>query len=142
MLAKRCGGQMISVSTAVCCASRVWVGIMFGSHLACLHDVWVLTDCCLQAIEASQFLIAELLSKNSEPVPMIRMDWMLKWRGPGAASLHSRIYVSVCISLARAVCICVSLYVIRTVCLCLSHWHSFSVWLHNSMSKVVSSMMW
>ena len=36
-----------------------------------------------QATAASQPLIAELF-KHGAPVPMIRMDWMVKRRGPGA----------------------------------------------------------
>jgi hypothetical protein len=35
------------------------------------------------AIDSSQHLIAELLTKHNRPVPMIRMDWMLKRKGPG-----------------------------------------------------------
>ena len=40
-----------------------------------------------QAVEASLPLIAELLTKHAEPVPMVRMDWMLKRRGPGKAQV-------------------------------------------------------
>ena len=40
-----------------------------------------------QAIEASQHLIAELLTKHDEAVPMIRMDWMLKRRAPGTVQV-------------------------------------------------------
>lgn len=36
-----------------------------------------------QAEEASQFLIGHLLTISPEPVPMIRMDFMLKRTGPG-----------------------------------------------------------
>merc|ERR1711920_235240 len=36
-----------------------------------------------QAEEAAQFLIAHLLSVHKTPVPMIRMDFMLKRYGPG-----------------------------------------------------------
>jgi hypothetical protein len=40
-----------------------------------------------QAIAASQPLIAELLTKHPEAVPMIRMDWMVKRRGSGEAQV-------------------------------------------------------
>jgi len=36
-----------------------------------------------EAVEASQFLIADLLATHAAPVPMIRMDFMLKRLGPG-----------------------------------------------------------
>ena len=39
-----------------------------------------------QATAASQPLIAELF-KHGAPVPMIRMDWMVKRRGPGQAQV-------------------------------------------------------
>ena len=41
---------------------------------------------CRQATAASQPLIAELF-KHGAPVPMIRMDWMVKRRGPGQAQV-------------------------------------------------------
>ncbi|KAK3265070.1 hypothetical protein CYMTET_26225 [Cymbomonas tetramitiformis] len=40
-----------------------------------------------QAVDASQHLIAELLTKHEEPVPFIRMDWMLKRSSPGNAKV-------------------------------------------------------
>ena len=36
-----------------------------------------------QAVEASRPLVAELLTKHAEPVPFIRMDWMVKRRPDG-----------------------------------------------------------
>lgn len=40
-----------------------------------------------QAVEASQFLIADLLSVHPQPVPFIRMDFMLKRLCPGKAQV-------------------------------------------------------
>ena len=40
-----------------------------------------------QAVAASVPLIAELLTKHDEPVPMIRMDWMVKRSGPATAQV-------------------------------------------------------
>uniref|UniRef100_A0A7S2GV81 Uncharacterized protein n=1 Tax=Haptolina brevifila TaxID=156173 RepID=A0A7S2GV81_9EUKA len=40
-----------------------------------------------QAAKASGPLIRQLLTKHSEPVPFIRMDWMVKRRGPGHAQV-------------------------------------------------------
>ena len=40
-----------------------------------------------QAVRASQSLIAKLLTLHDEPVPMIRMDWMLKRLAPGKAQV-------------------------------------------------------
>eukprot|EP00928_Gymnodinium_smaydae_P081871 TRINITY_DN65309_c0_g1_i1.p1 TRINITY_DN65309_c0_g1~~TRINITY_DN65309_c0_g1_i1.p1 ORF type:complete len:555 (+),score=136.58 TRINITY_DN65309_c0_g1_i1:78-1742(+) len=40
-----------------------------------------------QAIEAAQFLIGNLMQHHPEPVPMIRMDFMLKRLGPGKAQV-------------------------------------------------------
>ena len=50
-------------------------------------DAPALASAHAQAVEASLPLIAELLTKHAEPVPMIRMDWMLKRRGPGKAQV-------------------------------------------------------
>jgi len=41
-----------------------------------------------QAIEVSQFVIAWLISMNAEPVPMIRLDYMLKRIGPGKTRVY------------------------------------------------------
>eukprot|EP00929_Paragymnodinium_shiwhaense_P063906 TRINITY_DN31982_c0_g1_i1.p1 TRINITY_DN31982_c0_g1~~TRINITY_DN31982_c0_g1_i1.p1 ORF type:complete len:469 (+),score=127.03 TRINITY_DN31982_c0_g1_i1:60-1466(+) len=61
------------------------------SHQRCLatwgNDEEAMNSAHAQALEASQFLIAHLLSKHSEPVPMIRMDFMLKRIGPGKAQV-------------------------------------------------------
>ena len=38
-------------------------------------------------VRASQSLIAKLLTLHDEPVPMIRMDWMLKRLAPGKAQV-------------------------------------------------------
>jgi len=50
-------------------------------------DTEALKSAHQQAIEASRHLIAELLQHHAEPVPMIRMDWMLKRRSPGVAQV-------------------------------------------------------
>ena len=50
-------------------------------------DEAALASAHAQAIAASQPLIAELLTKHNEPVPMIRMDWMVKRRRNGEAQV-------------------------------------------------------
>lgn len=57
------------------------------SHEQCLAqwsgDTEAMKVAHAQAVEASQFLIADLLATHAEPVPMIRMDFMCKRLGPG-----------------------------------------------------------
>jgi len=50
-------------------------------------DELALASAHTQAIEASQPLIAELLKKHDQPVPFIRMDWMVKRRGAATAQV-------------------------------------------------------
>ena len=50
-------------------------------------DELALASAHVQAVEASRPLIAELLAKHNEPVPMVRMDWMLKRKGPATAQV-------------------------------------------------------
>mmetsp|Transcript_7700 Transcript_7700/g.16927 ORF Transcript_7700/g.16927 Transcript_7700/m.16927 type:complete len:529 (-) Transcript_7700:11-1597(-) len=64
------------------------------THEGCLkeweQDAAALESAHAQAIEASQFLIGYLLEKDTchnKPVAMIRMDFMLKRRGPGLAQV-------------------------------------------------------
>lgn len=57
------------------------------SHEQCLAqwsgDTEAMKVAHAEAVEASQFLIADLLATYAEPVPMIRMDFMCKRLGPG-----------------------------------------------------------
>lgn len=61
------------------------------SHSGCLAqwsgDEEAMQAAHAQAVETSQFLIADLLNIHPQPVPMIRMDFMLKRLGPGKAQV-------------------------------------------------------
>lgn len=48
-------------------------------------DAPALASAHAQAIEASRPLVGELLTKHASPLPMIRMDWMVKRTAAGAA---------------------------------------------------------
>lgn len=50
-------------------------------------DAEALKDARRQAVEASQFLIAWLLTLDAQPVPMIRLDFMLRRTAPGKAKV-------------------------------------------------------
>jgi hypothetical protein len=50
-------------------------------------DAPALASALEQATEASRPLVGELLTKHAVPVPMIRMDWMVKRTGMGAAQV-------------------------------------------------------
>jgi len=49
-------------------------------------DAWAMAK--TQAIDTSQFLLAWLRAVNAEPVPMIRLDFMLRRLGPGKARVY------------------------------------------------------
>jgi len=51
------------------------------------NDAEALASAHAQAEEVSQFLISWLLSAHPEPVPMVRLDFMLKRLGPGQAQV-------------------------------------------------------
>merc|ERR1711957_1084667 len=58
------------------CVMQVWQHD--GVALAQAHD---------QAEETAQYLIAKMVSVHSEPPPFIRLDFMMKRVGPGAAQV-------------------------------------------------------
>lgn len=54
--------------------------------LACwAQDTEALNSAQQKAVEVSQFLLAWLYTKDPEPFPMVRMDFMLRRLGPGVA---------------------------------------------------------